>query len=203
MGRAAWLTWAGLAAANLAGCATGPLLENPVLVQPQTLAPTENPVYVPLGPPSYGLVFEKCIDVLEDFFEISYSNRYDGRIETFPAIAPGVGQPWKAGSPDLRQRLLATLQTIRHRAVVRITTADDGGYFLDVKVFRELEDLPAPTRATAGEATYRLESTVQRQNDVIDVVVTDTGWIPLGRDCKLEQVILERLARMDHTCARP
>ena len=78
-----------------------------------------------------------------------------------------------------------------------ITTADDGGYFVDVKVLKELEDLAAPTRPTAGEATYRLVPTVQRQFEVVAGEVFDSAWIPIGRDHKLEQVILDRLARMD------
>jgi hypothetical protein len=190
------------ALAGLAGgcAATGPLRESPLLLRFDRGGEHHSPLYVPQGPMAYGRVFETVEDVLSDYFVIAVSNRYDGYLETFPTIAPGIEQPWKPGSPDLYGRLLAFCQTIRHRAVVRITTADDGGFFLDVKVFRELEDLPAPTRATAGEATYRLESTVQRQNDVIDVDVTDVGWIPLGRDHKLEQVILDRLARMDLSC---
>jgi hypothetical protein len=146
---------------------------------------------------AYARVFEKCLDVLGDYFEIAYANRYDGRIETFPMTAPGIEQPWKPGSPDLYQRLLAFCQSMRHRAIVTITTADDGGYFIDVKVLRELEDLPQPTRATAGSATFRLEPTVERQYDVIDPFVFEGNWIPVGRDVALEQAILERLARFD------
>src|SRR5436309_3166707 len=98
----------------LAGCATGPLLENPLPLRPDRPVPTENPVYVPQGPMAYARVFEKVYDILQDYWEIAYANRYDGRIETFPRVAPGIEQPWKPGSPDLWQRLLAWAQTIRH-----------------------------------------------------------------------------------------
>jgi hypothetical protein len=128
---------------------------------------------------------------------VSFSNRYDGRIETFPRIAPGLEQPWKRGSPDFSQRLLATLQTIRHRAIVLIQPADDGGYFVDVKVFKELEDLARPSRATAGAAAFRSDNTLQRQFEVIDANVVSFSWIPLGRDVKLEQVLLRRIASFD------
>src|SRR3954451_25321936 len=146
-----WLAMAGLA---LGGGATGPLLENPVLIRTDKVIPPENPVYLPQGPMAYAQVFEKVLDVVDDFWEIAYANRYDGRIETFPAVAPGLEQPWKPGSPDFQQRLLAYLQSIRHRAIVLITTADDGGYFVDVKVLKELEDLPNPSRSTAGTASF-------------------------------------------------
>src|SRR4051812_21096246 len=114
------------------GCASGPMLENPLLLQTNQPTHHENPVYIPQGPMAYTRVFEKVLDVLSDYFEIAYSNRYDGRIETFPRIAPGIEQLWKPGSPDLYQRLLAFFQTIRYRAIVLISTADDGGYFIDV-----------------------------------------------------------------------
>jgi hypothetical protein len=184
-------------AVSLAGCATGPLLENPLRVRPDRPVPHENPLYVPQGEQAYARVFDKTLDVLSDYFEIAYSNRYDGRIETAPAIAPGIEQPWKPGSPDLYQRLLAFCQTIRHRAVVVITTAEDGGYFIDLKVYKELQDLPRPVRAMAGDATFRIEQTVQRQFEVVEPEVFEAAWIPIGRDCKLEQVILDRLACLD------
>ena len=183
----------------LAGCASGPMLENPLLVRIERTTPHGNPIYIPQGPMAYARVFETIEDILSDYFVIAYANRFDGRIETHPTVAPGLEQPWKAGSPDFYQRLLAFFQTIRHRAVVVITTADDGGYFVDVKVLKELEDLPGPIRATAGEATFRLVPTIERQFEVVSGDVFEAGWIPYGRDGKLEQVILDRLARMDLT----
>lgn len=184
-------------ALHCGGCMSGPLVDNPGRVANVSAYADSNPVYIPLGPLAYGLVFEKSLDVVDDYFEIAYANRYDGRIESFPRIAPGVEQPWKPGSPDLAQRLLATFQTIRHRALLRITPADDGGFFVDVKVFKELEDLPRPIRATAGAASFRSDNTVERQFEVVDATVVDADWIPIGRDVKLEQAILHRLAAFD------
>ena len=44
-----------------------------------------------------------------------------GRVpETLPRIEPGLLQFFKPGSPDTYERLLATFQTYRHRAVVTI-----------------------------------------------------------------------------------
>lgn len=194
MRRTPQTAWIATAALWLAGCSTGPLQENPVLIRPDRVIPQENPLYIPQGPGAYPKVFEKALDVVDDFFEIAYSNRYEGRIESQPAIAPGIEQPWKPGSPDFYQRLLAYLQTIRHRAIVLITTADDGGYYVDVKVLKELEDLPTPLRATAGSASFRMNSTIERQFEVIEPPIFEANWIPIGRDYKIEQVLLERLA---------
>jgi hypothetical protein len=194
MARVLAKAWTAAVAALIAGCLSGPLQENPVLLRADRVAATENPVYVPLGPPAYPAVFEKVIDVLDDYFEIAYANRYDGRIETHPRVAPGIGQPWKPGSPDVYQRLYATLQTIRHRAIVLITVADDGGFFIDVKVFKELEDLPRPSQSAGIAVAFQSTATVERQFEVVESGVFDSSWIPIGRDKLLEQVILARLA---------
>jgi hypothetical protein len=186
----------------LAGCATGPLLENPLPLRYGKIT-SGGPVYLPQGAQAYARVFEHVYDILQDYWDIAYANRYDGRIETQPRIAPGIEQPWKPGSPDCWQRLLAFTQTIRHRCIVRITAANDGGYFVDVKVLKELEDLPTPARSTAGEATYRVTPTVERQYEIIEPQLFEYTWIPIGRDHKLEQVILERIASMDLSCPPP
>jgi hypothetical protein len=189
---------AGAVAVVAGGCASsGPLLDNPVLLRPAAAGEVENPVYIPLGTneTSYRKVFEQVEDVVDDYFDIAETNPYAGLIRTHPRIAPGLEQFFKPGSPDFDQRLLATLQTIRHYAVVKIDGARDGGYWVDVKVYKELEDLPRPIRATAGAAAFRSDLTVERQFEVIEPVAVSGGWIPIGEDVKLEQVILARLKK--------
>lgn len=199
MRRIRWTAGAPLAALFLAGCLSGPLQENPLLVRSDKPVAQDNPVYLPLAntPQEYARVFDHVVNVLEDRFEIAYMSRYEGYIETQPRIAAGLEQPWKPGSPDFYQRLLATFQTIRMRALVQISSADDGGYWIDVKVLKELEDLPAPVRATASQVTFWQRITVQRQYEVIDPFLYESSWIPIGRDTKLEQVILECLSTFD------
>src|SRR5439155_10656525 len=98
-----------------AGCAVAPPLDNPTLV-PARADAVENPVLVSPGVPTaaaYREVFEKTVEVLDDYFELLPPDPYDGRIVTKPRIAPGYEQFWKPGNPDPRGRLLATFQTIR------------------------------------------------------------------------------------------
>src|SRR5207237_25642 len=83
----------------------------------------------------------------------------------------------------------APCQGSRHSAMPKIEPASNGGFFVQVTVFRELEDLPRPTRATAG-ATFRNYQTIERQFWVIDPTVFESGWIPRGRDLGIEQAIL-------------
>ena len=187
---------------GLIGCGmSGPLLDNPVLISPVAAAPpVENPVFVPLGqwPSAYHKVFNSVLDIVDDYFVIDYANtsRYGGTIRTLPGIAPGLEQFFKPGSPDFDGRLLATFQTIRHYAIVKIDRAPDGGgFWVDVKVYKELEDLPRPMRMTAGAAVFRSDVTVERQFEVIEPTFTATGWIPIGEDPKIEQSILQRIKK--------
>lgn len=196
MGRTPRTWWPAALTLFLAGCISGPLQDNPVLLRPQEPG-VHNPVYIPLNPQSYAQVFEKTLAVISDYFEVAYSNRYDGRIETFPRVAPGVLQPWKPGSPDWYQRLLASFQSIRHRAIVLIHPAEDGGFFIDVKVYRELEDVAQPIRALSNTSVFRTDNMVKHQFEVVDATTYEAVWIPIGRDFKLEQILLERLAQCD------
>jgi hypothetical protein len=195
MRRTLLLAWAAVLTVPVCGCYSGPLLDNPIVMQPDPDITVENPVYIPGNPPAYNPIFEKAVEIVSDYFDISYSNRFDGRIETFPRIAPGLEQPCKAGSPDFDQRLLATLQTIRYRAIVLMQAAENGGYFIDVKVFREEEDLPRPTAARSGVATFQGDISINPQAIVVNEATPEGNWIPLGRETKLEQVILQRLRK--------
>jgi hypothetical protein len=197
MWRKLWTAWTASMTTLAAGCMVGPLVDNPALIRADPAVTVQNPVWVPsLGVEgAYGKVFENVLDIIDDYFEIRYANRWDGHIETFPRISPGLEQLWRPGSPDCYQRLEATLQTIRHRCEVVIDPAPDGGFFVNVAVYKELEDLPRPIRATAGAAAFRSDITVERQFEVIDPTVFESNWIPRGRDCELEQVILQRLKK--------
>jgi hypothetical protein len=192
-----------LAGAALAGgCASGgPMLENPLVVGPPPPA-LHNPVYLPQGPEAYGQLFLMVVDVVDDYFDIQYSNRYDGRIVTLPRIAPGIGQPWKAGSHDFHERLLATFQSIRQHAEIVIEPAPLGGYNVYVTVYKEIEDLDRPAVATAGAAAFRSDPSIQRQEEIVGPGATGTHWVPRGRDTHLEQVILDRIQNWDKPVCR-
>ena len=66
-----------------------------------------------------------------------------------------------------------------------------------MRVYKELEDVAVPTRQTAGAAIFRSDPTIERQFEVVEAGTFQAKWIPIGRDTKLEQVILERLAGFD------
>jgi hypothetical protein len=183
--------------AGLAGCQTlGPMMREPVALIPagSCAEDEQNPVYVP--PLSYGQVFETMLRVLNDYdFEILDPNRYDGRIETYPRVSPGVFQLLKPGSPDVYDRLLATFQTYRHRVSIVIRPANNRGYFVEVIARKELEDLAKPIRSTVGGAIFRPENNVERQFEVIDATFFEPTWFFKGRDVPLEQELIRRIKK--------
>jgi hypothetical protein len=194
--RLMWATafgWAGLT-----GCATTPPIDNPALVR-NAAECIENPILVSPGTPtgtSYRDVFEKCIDVVNDYFEVLSANPYEGRIVTRPRIAPGYEQFWRGGNPDVRGRLMATFQTIRQTAVIELRTGERGGYFVYVMVQKEQEDLPRPSRQTVGGSVFQEAPTVDRQLDVVgapSLAPSGVSWFPIGRDYALEQALLKRI----------
>jgi hypothetical protein len=136
------------------------------------------------------------LDAVDDYFDVKPGSRYSGTVETLPRIAAGFEQPWKPGTPDRRERLLASLQTMRHYARVFIWAGERGGFRVYVEVYRELEDLASPAYATRGAAVFREASTVDRRVEVVGATAPiDRTWIPAGRDPAFEQVILQKIQR--------
>ena len=200
MARTLWTIVAGVVLTLIGGCMTTPQpIDGPVFIPPGgAVAVIENPMYVPLGPTfdSYRKVFDATLTTLNDFgFAILESNMYSGKIETVPRTAPGLGLFLKPGNPDFNDRLLATFQSIRHRCFVAVEPAKNGGYFISVTVFKELEDLPRPVRQTMGAAVFLMVNNVERQGEVIDPTVFENNWIPKGRDTDIEQLLLEWLKK--------
>ena len=189
-----------------AGCMTGPLFDNPMRID-AGLEPAacENPVLVfpgQPGPEAYAEVFDKVLDVVDDYFPIAFATRYEGRIVGKPTIAPGYEQPWKPGSPDVYQRTLATLQAYRYRCEVRIRAAEPSGYYVQVTVLKDLKDYASPAGPGTTAPVFGDASTVDRtQFLIVDPEATSPlsaasdRWIPKGRDTALEQAILRKLQR--------
>jgi hypothetical protein len=191
--RAGWVL-----ACGWTGCAAVPPLENPALVRP-THPEVENPLLVAPGlptPDGYQDVYERVLDAVDDYFDVKPGSRYSGTIETLPRVAAGYEQPWKPGTPDHRERLLASLQSVRHYARVYLWAGERGGFRVYVEVYKEVEDVSRPVQAVRGGATFREAATVDRRVEVVGVVApADRTWIPAGRDPAFEQVILRKIQK--------
>jgi hypothetical protein len=194
---------------TLAGCATvGP----PPVVW-------ENPALVPVVDRDY--VWDQIVDVVDDYFQIEKEERVRqvgdvltvGRIDTAPEIGATLLEPWRSDSVNYYERLESTLQTIRRRALVQVVPAE-GGFLVDVAVYKDLENLKSPAMAATGRAVIRDDASPDRYSDESGSPnaarapapppagratgpflpqPTVLAPIPLGRDTALEQRIIGQL----------
>jgi len=160
------------------------------------------------------LVWTKLVDVTDDFFKVQSEQRVvfangvptEGRIDTFPQTGATILEPWRADSVGWDERWESTLQSIRRIATMRLTP-DAAGWRVEVVVNKELEYLPRPMRATTGGASFRNDDSLYRYGTPMPTLgqqvgdqprpvaspTPNLGWIPLGRDPKLEQRMIQRL----------
>lgn len=159
--------------------------------------PAPEPVQTPLFVPGNSLetVWERTIGVLHDYrFRIARENKLDGIIETEYKVGSGVLEPWHPESVGLGNRLESTLQSIRRRVIVSITpTPEQDGFLVDVKAYKEEEDLIGQAATSQGGATFQEATPLQRDLNLVVGQSTPSGWIPLGRDVALEREMLCRL----------
>ena len=179
----------------------------PVAVEQPQPAPMSNPSFVATA--NHECLWERVVDVVDDYFAIEREEPVrvagsvltEGRLDTFPLVGSTLLEPWRHDSANVYEQLESTLQSIRRRAVVRVVPADRG-FWVDVAVFKELEDVVSPYAGTAGSATFRHNTSLVRVIDPINEQEVHDGWIPRGRDTALEQRILqELLARFGATPA--
>jgi hypothetical protein len=186
----------GLFLAGLWGCAPSvPWIEP---LGPPVAIFHDNPVLLPIADPEQA--WDRVVDVVDDYFRIEREEPVrlvgdtltEGRIDTYPKVAATIFEPWDPDSAGWQARVESTLQSIRRRAVVRVMPTE-GGYWVDVAVFKELEDVSRPEHATAGAATFRYDDSLTRVVNPVGQQEINVGWIPEGRDTAVEQRILGHL----------
>jgi hypothetical protein len=158
------------------------------------------------------LVMDQVSDELDNYFKIYREERIrvmdgimsEGWIETHPKAGGTLLEPWRQDSTAGFEKLHATLQSVRRFAKVRVIPAGNA-YQVDVKVFKELEDLDQPVGAAVGGQIFRHDSALDVERTVSELQGRSAGWIPMGRDVSLEQLILRniqsRLNRVVEGCA--
>jgi hypothetical protein len=161
----------------------------------------QNPALVPSG--DHEFIWETIADVVDDYFKIDKEQPVrlvgqvptDGLLTTFPEVGSTIFEPWRRDSVTRRDKIECTLQSIRRQAEVRVVPSQQG-YMVEVIVYKELEDVRIPNQASAGDATFRYDSSLTRVVDSMAQRDPKEGWIDQGRDPGLEQRILsEILAR--------
>jgi len=173
-----------------AGCAAPPPMESVVAFS--------NPTFIPAT--NRDLFWDNLVDVTDDYFKIVREDRVrqvgdlltEGQIETRPEIGSTLLEPWNGDSVGYYQRLESTLQSIRRQGIIRVIP-EQGGFLVDVQVYKELEDVVRPQHATASAATFRTSPSVVRFTQPVGSEPRNEGWIPQGRDTLLEQRIIARL----------
>lgn len=158
----------------------------------------QNPIFVPVGDPEF--VWSALVDVTDDHFRIEREERVKvvnnlltiGRIETYWEPSSTLAEPWRSDTVSLYDKLESTLQSYRRRADIVVVPVE-GGYNVQLQVFKDLEDVPKPLYATAGAAYLRNETTQRHVKMAIGQQPTVSGWIPKGRDTNLEQKMINQL----------
>lgn len=165
-------------------------------IGPEVAVGVANPIVVPVADELFA--WDQIADVVSDYFTIAREQQarrsgeavMEGFIETAPQVGATWLEPHRRDSVGNFNRWESTLQTIRRRALVRVIP-DAAGYLVEVIVEKELEDLPKPEHATAGEATFRNDSSLpSRRLEQVSRTRSSPRWIPLGRDPLLEQRML-------------
>ncbi|GAA4463053.1 MULTISPECIES: hypothetical protein [Novipirellula] len=180
-----------LAPLLLAGC--GQLAHRLTTNVPETFIP--NPLELPPAPDAF--VWSQVVDAMDDYFRIAREQPVqnsdgivlDGRLETTYQVGASLMEPWKKDSTPGFERLQSTLQSIRRRAIVTVRP-QGAGYVIEVVVQKDLEDTDRNQYATESASNKRHDGTLIREQNRIDDTPQTLGWIPLGRDASLEQVIL-------------
>jgi hypothetical protein len=180
----------------LLGCAPQQILPQPIKPQPVMLY--DNPILAPCADSQY--VFETVEDVIGDYFRIDHeepvrqlgTSLTEGRIETYPKVGATIFEPWDNDSVGTYDRLECTVQSIRRRALVRVMPTS-GGYWIEVTVLKELENLKQPEQSPASASTFRTDGSLTRVVNPESTKDLNRGWIDQGRDAGLEQRILGQL----------
>jgi len=186
VGRSLYIAWLALLLPCL-GCGT-----------PWLLVRHPNPVFVPVPDPE--IVFNALVDVVDDHFRIEREERVRlidntltvGEIRTWPEASSTLAEPWLSDTVTFYDKLESTFQSYRRKANVLISPVE-GGFNVQVTVFKELEDVPKPLFATAGSGVLRNETSQRHVKMPVGQQPTVTGWIPQGRDPNLEQKMINQL----------
>jgi hypothetical protein len=195
-----WILVLGFALASAAGCRLHDTLyglhtSNP----PPQAALAQNPMYVPLSDREF--LWNQLVDTVDDYFDIEREERVrlvggvltEGQLDTFPQPGATLLEPWRKDSSRGFERRYATLQSMRRRATVHVKPQVDGGYLVDLAVYKELEDVSQPEFSTVNVEALRHDGTIQRPGTDLQGGPITRGWIPMGRDTMLEQRMLADL----------
>lgn len=147
------------------------------------------------------LAWDQMADVVSSYFPISREQPVqlndgvltEGYLQTAPRAGATIFEPFRKDVAGSYNRWESTLQSIRRHCYIRVTPTANG-WAVEPQVFKELEDVPRPEYASAGDSSVRYDNSLPTDRRAELVQTRDTGaWIPLGRDQPLEQKMLREI----------
>ncbi len=179
------------------GCASyrAPIPELPWL----TSSPTQNSQQL-IPTSNHEQLWEAIVEAVGQTFTIAHEEPVraygniltEGRLETEPKIGASVLEPWHNDSVSMGDRVESTYQTIRRRAVVRVTPEAEG-FLVQVVVYCELEDLKKPIQSNVSGNFFRSSMQTDRIVQESPDQTESNGWFLTGRDPALEQRLLGQI----------
>ncbi len=139
-------------------------------------------------------LWERAVVVLNrNHFQVARESKLEGVIETEYRGGSSILEPWHPDSVGLQNRMESTLQSIRRRVTVNMQSSGVGVTTVNVRVDKELEDLPGLAANYEGGATFSENQPLDRD---LNQVVGQSGpsrWLAIGRDPLLERKLLTEI----------
>lgn len=168
----------------LAGCLSGPA----AMTAPVGSSAAQFPVQ------EYDATWERVIATLHRFhFQVARESKLEGVIETHYRAGANLFEPWHPDSVGYGSRLESTLKSVRRRVVVTFESSTQDSFILNVRVDKDIEDVPGLAANYEGGATFPESQPLDRD---LDQVVGQSGgsrWISKGTDPLLEAEILRHV----------
>lgn len=139
-------------------------------------------------------LWERAVVVLNrNHFQVARESKLEGVIETDYRGGSSLLEPWHPDSVGLENRLESTLQSIRRRVVVSMQSTGVGVMMVNVRVDKEIEDVPGLAANYEGGATFTDNDPLNRDLNQVVGQSSPSRWIPLGRDPLLERKLLAEI----------
>jgi uncharacterized lipoprotein len=139
-------------------------------------------------------LWERAVVVLNrNHFQVARESKLEGIIETEYRGGANILEPWHPDSVGFLNRMESTLQSIRRRVTINMQSSGAGTMLVNVRVDKEIEDLPGLAANYEGGATF---PEYQPLNRDLDQVVGQSGpsrWLPVGRDPLLERKLTNEI----------
>lgn len=173
----------------LIGCVIGCLSSPPQ-------APSGGASSIQISDSQRDFLWERAVVVLNrNHFQVARESKLEGVIETAYRGGSGLLEPWNPDSVGLSNRMESTLQSIRRKVTVSMQSTGTGTTTLNVRVDKELEDVPGAAANYEGGATFSESQPLSRD---LSQVVGQNGpsrWISIGRDPLLERKLVSEIQR--------